>query len=79
MSNIIEHFSKLSHPRTKEHKKNTQGDVTYIDNRVFKIYQNNKTVSESISQEFEMLNNDSNVTGFKLLDKNDKPIVQIPK
>ena len=58
---------------------NTQGDVTYIDNRVFKIYQNNKTVRESISQEFETLDNDQNVTGFELLDKQDKPIVQIPK
>lgn len=58
---------------------NTQGDVTYIDNRVFKIYQNNKNVRESISQEFETLNNDPNVTGFEILDKNDKPMVQIPK
>lgn len=29
---------------------NSLGDVTYIDNRVFKIYQNNRTVRESISQ-----------------------------
>lgn len=58
---------------------NTEGDVTYIDNRVFKIYQNNKTVRESISQEFETLESDENITGFELLDKNDKPIVQIPK
>jgi len=58
---------------------NTQGDVTIIDNRVFKIYQNNKTVRESISQEFETLDNDSNVTGFELLDTKDNPIVQIPK
>lgn len=58
---------------------NIQGDVTYIDNRVFKIYQNNKNVRESISQEFETLNNDPNVTGFEILDKNDKPMVQIPK
>lgn len=58
---------------------NTQGDVTYIDNRVFKIYQNNKNVRESISQEFETLSNDPNVTGFEILDKNDKPMVQIPK
>lgn len=58
---------------------NTKGDVTYIDNRVFKIYQNNKTVRESISQEFETLNNDENVTGFELLGKDDTPIVKIPR
>lgn len=58
---------------------NVKGDVTYIDNRVFKIYQNNKTVRESISQEFETLNNDENVTGFELLGKDDVPIVQIPR
>lgn len=58
---------------------NTKGDVTYIDNRVFNIYQNNKSVRESISQEFETLYNDQNVTGFEILDKNDTPIVQIPK
>lgn len=58
---------------------NVKGDVTYIDNRVFKIYQNNKIVRESISQEFETLNNDENVTGFELLGENDTPIVQIPR
>jgi hypothetical protein len=58
---------------------NNSGDVTYIDNRVFNIYQNNKAVRESISQEFETLNNDSNVTGFEILDKNDNTIVQIQK
>lgn len=58
---------------------NVKGDVTYIDNRVFKIYQNNKIVRESISQEFETLNNDENVTGFELLGKDDTPIVQIPR
>jgi len=59
--------------------KNTKGDVTYIDNRVIKIYQNNKLVRETISQEFETLESDPNVTGFELLDKEDKPIVQIVK
>lgn len=58
---------------------NVEGKVTYIDNRVFNIYQNNKAVRESIAQEFETLENDQNVTGFELLDKEDNPIVQIPK
>jgi len=59
--------------------KNTKGDVTYFDNRVVKIYQNNKSIRETIAQEFETLENDPNVTGFELLDKEDKPIVQIIK
>lgn len=58
---------------------NTQGDVTYLDNRVFNIYQNNRSVRESISQEFETLGNDPNVTKFELLDRDDKLIVEIPK
>jgi hypothetical protein len=56
---------------------NNQGDVIYLDNRVFNIYKDNKIVRESLGQEFQTLENDPNVTGFKLLDRNDTPIVEI--
>lgn len=78
-------FLKGKEPKVLESNDNSvkiengEGSVTYIDNRVFKIYQNNKTVRESISQEFETLGNDESITGFELLDKDDNPIVQIPK
>jgi len=59
--------------------KNEIGNTTVIDNRVYNIYNNNRVVRESISKEFETLNNDENITSFDILDKNDRPIVEIPK
>ena len=58
---------------------NVQGNVTYIDNRVYNIYESNKAVRDSISQEFKTLSSDDKVTGFELLGKKDNPIVQIQK
>jgi hypothetical protein len=55
------------------------GDVTYIDNRVYTIYENNKLVREAISQEFQTLSKDENVTGFAILNTNNEPIVSINK
>jgi len=59
--------------------KNTKGDVTYVDNRVFDIYQNNRVIKDEISREFESLENDGAITDFALLDSDDKPLISIPK
>lgn len=59
--------------------KNESGNVTVIDNRVINIYNSNQVVRESISKEFETLNNDANISSFDILDKDDKPIVEITR
>lgn len=58
---------------------NVEGDVTVINNPIYNIYTGSRTVQEALSSEFETLNNDPNVTGFTIRDKEDKPIVHIPK
>lgn len=58
---------------------NDDGDTLIIENLTINIYVNNKTIQESLTQEFTTLENDPNVTGFEMLDKNDKPIVHIER
>lgn len=58
---------------------NYNGEVKTFDFRGATIYLNNPKVREAISQEFETLERDENVTDFELLDKDNKPIVTIDK
>ena len=58
---------------------NVKGDVTYIDQRVYNIYNTNNTIKEEITQEFKTLNNDSNVTGFELLNTKNEKIFEAKK
>jgi hypothetical protein len=58
---------------------NHEGDSITINNPTINIYTNNRTVREALAEEFETLDNDPNVTGFELLDKEDKPLVRIEK
>lgn len=61
---------------------NNSGNVTIVDNRVYNIYQTNKQVRSSISQGFNALEADDNVTGFELIttkNNEEEPIVQIDK
>ena len=58
---------------------NVEGDVMIFNNPVFNIYSNNRTVQEALSSEFETLNNDESVTGFTILDKENKELVSIEK
>jgi len=56
-----------------------KGNVTYIDNRVYKIYQNS-AIEKHMSQTFETLDADNGVTGFEVIDpKNKENSVEIPK
>ena len=58
---------------------NVQGDVIIMNQPIVNIYQNNRTVKEALSQEFANLENDPYVTGMEILDKNDNPLVIIPR
>lgn len=58
---------------------NNRGEITYIDNRVFNIYEKSATIRSAISQSFQTLNNDPKVTGFELLNDQGEPIVQISR
>lgn len=77
-------FLRGKNPKSVESVNNSvtitknDGNVTYIDKRVFNIYQN-KSVRNSLSQEFETLNDDENVTSFELLDSSETPIVEVER
>lgn len=58
---------------------NSDGNILIIDNATFNIYENNSTVNDAISQNFEVLNEDPAITGFEITDKNEKAIVRVDK
>lgn len=72
-TNIIEHNND------SVKIENVKGDITYIDQRVYNIYTTNNTIKEAITQEFKTLDNDSNVTGFELLNTNNEKIFEAKK
>lgn len=55
---------------------NTTGDITYIDNRVYHIYNTNSVVNDAITQEFKTLENDESVSGFELLNTNNEKLFE---
>lgn len=57
---------------------NEKGDKIVTNNITINIY-DNKNIQKSLSQEFSTLDNDPNVTGFEILDKDDNTLVQIPR
>lgn len=57
---------------------NCQGNVTIIKKNIFNIC-NTPSVQSHLKNTFETLENDLSITGFDLLDKNDKPISQVPR
>lgn len=75
---------EISKVENKIHVRTNDGNVTIMDftnanMQGAKIYLDNKTVRGSITKEFETLENDSNVTGFELLDKRNNTIASIEK
>lgn len=53
---------------------NKNGDVIYIDHAVFNIYDKNPTVQDALTQNFENINNEPSITGFEILDENNKEL-----
>ena len=58
---------------------NNDGNILIVDNATFNIYENNPTVKDAVSQNFEVLNEDPSVSGFEITDKNEKTIVRVDK
>lgn len=56
-----------------------EGNVTYIDKRVYNIYTNNKSVQQSVAKTFETLSQDPNVTGLELHGSAPEAQVSIPQ
>lgn len=58
---------------------NEKGEVTFIENFVYNIYERNPTVRDALSQSFESLDNDPSITGYEITDKNEKPLISVPR
>jgi len=58
---------------------NNNGEVTFIDNRVYNIYNDNARVNNAITQEFKSLAADQNITALRIIGKDKKAIVTIPQ
>lgn len=63
--------------KTKIENKN--GDVFYIDHAVFNIYEKNSTVQDALTQNFENINNEPSITGFEILDVDDKELFKVDR
>lgn len=63
--------------KTKIENKN--GDVIYIDHAVFNIYEKNSTVQDALTQNFENINNEPSITGFEILDVDDRELFKVER
>lgn len=55
------------------------GDVTIIKDNVFNIYINDPSIKEAISRNFDTINTDDSITGFEVIDRNEKSIFKADK
>ncbi len=53
------------------------GSVLQIDRETYAIYSKNATVNQALSKQFETLEQDPEIEGVKILDKEDRPIVEV--
>lgn len=56
---------------------NNKGDITIINGNVYNIYNENKSVRDNISKQFEVLRKNEDISGFKFDSKNNQ--TYIPK
>lgn len=58
---------------------NEEGEVIYIENFTYNIYQNSPIIKDALAQNFETLDNDPNITAFEITDKNEVPLIRVEK
>lgn len=58
---------------------NEEGEVIYIENFTYNIYQKSPIIKDALAQNFETLDNDPNITAFEITDKNEVPLIRVEK
>jgi uncharacterized membrane protein YuzA (DUF378 family) len=58
---------------------NEDGDVIYVENFTYNVYEKNVTVRDALSQSFESLENDNSITGYEITDSHENTIVRVEK
>lgn len=81
----IKTFLKGKKPKSKEKSgdrvkiENQKGEVFYIENFAYNIYENNTIINDALSQSFESLENDSSITGYEITDNNENPLIRVDR
>lgn len=57
--------------------KNSKGKTIIIDNRSYEIYRDNIIVRDSLEQNFDTLSSDPSITGYEIIDEEDKPLLRV--
>lgn len=70
---------KIEKEKSRVKIENEDGQVIYIENLTYTIYENSPIVKDALSQSFESLNNDPSITGFEITDKHEKPLIRIDR
>lgn len=79
----IKKFLKGDNVKSKEERhnkvkiENKNGDVLYIENFVYNLYENNPVIEDSLAQSFETLENDNSITAYEITDKNENPLIRV--
>lgn len=58
---------------------NENGEVIFIENFVYNVYENNTIVKDALSQSFETLENDNSITGYEITDRDENPLVRVDR
>jgi len=58
---------------------NENGDIIYIENFTYSVYEKNTIIKDALSQSFESLENDCSITGYEITDSKENPLVRIEK
>lgn len=70
---------EVSEKGDEVHLKDSDGNTLIIDKRTYQVYVNNPKVNESLTKTFKTLDSDPSITGFEILDKKERPLVEIPR
>ena len=58
---------------------NSDGNVTYVDNRTFHIFNRNTTVTQELERSFQSLEEDQRVTDFQLMNAQKQKLIDVPR
>lgn len=58
---------------------NENNTILNISSEIYNIYETNITINDALSQNFDVLDNDSAITAFEITDKDEKPYIRVDR
>jgi hypothetical protein len=59
--------------------KNSDNSQLYINSNIYNIYESNTVIDDALSQNFDIVDNDSAITAFEITDDKEKPYVRVER